>query len=137
MVEIINKNLVYPELSYKIIGCAFEVFNKVGSGHKESVYQNALKLSFGESGLNFKEQVYYPVTFNGLAVGRNYFDFLVDDKVIVEIKSISRFTKPHFDQALNYLRVSGLKLALLVLFGAEGVTSRRVVNFGAANSELP
>ena len=83
--------------------------------------------------LSFKEQVYYPVSFRSVVVGRNYFDFLIEEKIIVEIKSLARFTKPHYDQVLNYLTVSDVKLALLITFGNEEVKCRRVINFKATN----
>ena len=127
-------DLVYPDLSYKIIGCAFEVFNEIGSGHKELAYQKALKISFESNGLAVKEQVYYPLTFKNEVLGRNYFDFLVDEKIIVEIKSLSKFTKGHYDQVLNYLNTSGLKLALLINFSIEEMKCKRVVNFKTIKS---
>lgn len=133
--KLYKKDLVFPDLSYKIIGCAFEVFNQLGSGHKEIVYHKALAIAFGVQKLNFTEEVYYPVEFNNVVVGRNFFDFLIQDKVIVEIKSLSRFSKAHFEQTSNYLNVSGLKLALLINFGKENVQCKRVVNFKTINSD--
>jgi GxxExxY protein len=134
----IEKNdLIFPELSYKIIGCAFEVFNSIGGGHKESVYQNAMKVALTEKGLKFTEQQYYPVKFNNVVVGKNFFDFYVEEKVIVELKSSTRFTKPHYDQVLNYLHVSDIKLALLISFGIEEVRAKRVVNFKTIGSSSP
>ncbi|MGQ0828409.1 MAG: GxxExxY protein [Bacteroidota bacterium] len=129
-----RKDLIYPELSYKIIGCTYDVFNQLGGGHKESVYQNALKLALNEKQLSYKEQLYYPVSFNNTVVGRNYFDFLIDEKIVVELKASVRFTKTHYDQVLNYLNISNLKLALLITFGTEEVRCKRVVNFKTINS---
>lgn len=100
-----RNDLVYPDLSYKIIGCAFEVFNQLGNGHKEIVYHKSLAISFQEQKLSFKDEVYYPVEYKKVIVGRNYFDFLVEDKIVVEIKSMARFSKAHFDQTSNYLNV--------------------------------
>lgn len=130
-----KKDLLHPDLSYKIIGCAFEVFNQIGSGHKEVVYHKALTIEFANRKLNFREEVYFPVAFNDVVVGRNYFDFLIDDKIIVEIKSLSKFSKANFDQTKNYLTVSGLKLALLINFGNDGVQCKRVVNFKVLNTD--
>lgn len=127
--ELYKDDLIYPELSYKIIGCAFEAYNQVGGEHKESVYQKGMNLLMSKSLLPFKEQVYYPVKLDGVTIGKNYFDFLVDDKVIVEIKSLGRFSKSHYDQVLNYLQISRLKLALLITFGKDEVRYRRVINF--------
>ena len=132
--KLYKKDLAYPDLSYKIIGCAFEVFNQLGSGHKEIVFHKALAVEFSKQKLNYTEEVYFPVEFKGVVVGKNYFDFLVDGKVIIEIKSLSRFSKGHFDQTKNYLTVSKLQLALLINFGNEGVQCKRVVNFKTINA---
>lgn len=126
-----RNDLVHPELSYKIVGFAFEIFKQIGSGHKEAVYQKAFSMILKANNINFKEQVYYPVTFMGKTIGKNYFDLLVEDKIIVELKKGMTFSKAHIDQVLNYLKVSNLKLALLINFGKEGATSKRIINFDA------
>ena len=72
---IYKKDLVYPELSYKITGCAFEVFNQLGGGQRESVYQKALAIALKNAELTFKEQQFYALRFNGEIVGRGIFDF--------------------------------------------------------------
>ena len=129
MTQTLKRNdLVYPELSYEIVGCAFELIKEIGAGHKESVYQNGLKLVLEKKKISFKEQVFYPVKFEGKTIGKNFFDFLVDEKVVVEIKRNLHFSKAHIDQVLNYLKVSDLKLAILINFGSEGVTFKRIVN---------
>lgn len=76
----------------------------------------------------------YKVIFQEKVVGNNYFDFLVDDKIIVELKSLSKFSKANYDQVLNYLKVSNLKLALLIMFTQNEVRHKRVINFEALNS---
>lgn len=124
-----RNDLIYPDLSYQIIGCAYEVFNAIGGGHKEIVYQRAMAVALKAKGLNFTEQHYYPVKFNNVVVGKNFFDFYVEEKIVVEIKSASRFTKSNYDQVVNYLNVSDMKLALLISFGAEEVRCKRLVNF--------
>ena len=127
--EIYKEDLVHPDLSYKIIGAAFEVYNQIGGGHKESVYQKGMNVILSKIPLNFREQVYFPIKIDNVTVGRNYFDFIIEEKIIVEIKSLERFSKAHYDQTLNYLHVSGLKLALLITFGKDEVRYRRVINF--------
>ena len=131
MVE--KNDLIYPDLSYQIIGCAYEVFNAIGGGHKEVVYQTAMGLALKAKGIGYSKEHYYPVKFNNVVVGKNFFDFYVDEKIVVELKSASRFTKSNYDQVLNYLNVSNVKLALLISFGAEEVRCKRVVNFQAIN----
>jgi GxxExxY protein len=128
-----RKDLVYPDLSYQIIGCAYDVFNSIGGGHKEIVYQRAMALSLEEKGLTYSEQHYYPVKYKDKVVGRNFFDFYIEEKIVVELKSSIRFNKAHFEQVLNYLNVSNIKLALLISFDQNGVYCKRVVNFKGLN----
>ena len=128
-------DLLYPDLSYKIVGCSFEVFNEIGGGHKELTFHNALSVALGKSELSFKSKLYFPVHFQSVSVGKNYFDFLVEDKIIVEIKSSERFVKSHFDQLLNYLIVSNLKLGLLIAFGRTEVKFKRILNVELLNKE--
>ncbi|MFH1253000.1 MAG: GxxExxY protein [Candidatus Uhrbacteria bacterium] len=124
----IREDILYPELSYEIIGCAFEVFNELGPGHLERTYERAMAVGFIKRGIKFKEQVYYPIKFEGETVGNNYFDFFVDDKVIVELKCGTHFTRANFQQVHKYLAVSGKKLAILITFTKDGVIQKRVVN---------
>ncbi len=128
-------DLLFPELSYKIVGCAFETYNEIGGGHKEKVFQKAFCISLKNAGLEVKEQLFFPVTFQKNEVGKNYFDFMVNDSVVVEIKTADRFTKSHFEQLQNYLIVSNLKLGLLVSFGRAEVKFKRVLNVDLLNRE--
>ncbi len=130
-----RNDLIYPELSYQIIGCAYEVFNSIGGGHQEIVYQKAMKIALKEKGLNFTEQNYYPVMFKEIVVKRNYFDFYVEEKIVVELKSADHFSKANYDQVLNYLNISEIKLALLISFGTNEVRCKRVVNFKTINKD--
>lgn len=123
-----KQDLQFPDLSYKIIGCAFEVFNELGSGHREKTYQKAMSRQLNISGLKIIEQIYYPLIFKGENIAKNYFDFLVDDKVIVELKHSDYFSRTHFDQLNHYLRMANLKLGLLISFTNKGVRFKRVVN---------
>lgn len=120
--------LVYPELSYKIVGSAFDVHNEVGFGYKEQIYQKALAKAFRVSGIGFKEQVYSPVDYKGESVGKYYLDFLVDGKVVVELKSGDKFVKQNIKQVYSYLKANDLRLGILVNFTKEGVKFRRIVN---------
>lgn len=130
-----KQDLLYPELSYKIVGCAYNVFNEIGAGHKELVFHNALTVAMKNADIPFKEELYYPVKFQNVTVGKNYFDFLVDEKIVVEIKSADRFTKSNFDQILNYLVVSEYKLGLLICFTRTEVKYKRILNIELLNKE--
>ena len=128
MPELKRNDLIYPELSYKIIGCAFEVYNSLGFGHSEKFYQKAMAIAFKNAGLLFKEQVYTPLKFQGELVGKLYLDFLVEDKVIVELKKNNHYAKSNIDQVNEYLKTSKIQLALLINFTSTNVNYKRLLN---------
>jgi len=82
----VKNKIIYPELSYKIIGLLYDVFNHVGAGHKEQYYQNAIKIAFQQNNLKFQEQVLIPLKYQNKNIGRYFLDFLIEDKIILEIK---------------------------------------------------
>ncbi len=123
-----NKELIYPELSYKLIGIAYEVYNQLGYGHLEKTYQRAFAKELTDAHIPFKEQIKYSVDYKGANIGNNFFDFLVEDIVIVELKKSGYPSKKNMEQVSNYLKVSGLKLGLLVIFTSESVRQKRIVN---------
>lgn len=126
-----RNDLIYPELSYQIIGCIFEVHNDLGGGYHEKYYQRALDRLFTEKGLGHKQQVCIPVSYKEQTIGKHFLDFLVENKIVVEIKKGNRYSKKHIDQVLNYLKSSNLKLAILVNFGNDAVSFKRIVNFNS------
>ena len=125
---LLRKDLIYPELSFQIVGCAYEVFNELGPGHTEKNYQRAFAVVFEDKKMKFQEQVYYALKFKDRIIGKSFLDFLVEDKIIVEIKKDETFTKTHIDQVLNYLKISKLELAILLNFTPQGVKFKRIVN---------
>jgi GxxExxY protein len=129
MQPVVKRNdRLYPDLSYAIVGCAFEVFNELGPGHSEKNYQKAFAVLFNAKNIRFKEQVYYPLAFRNKIIGKIFLDFLVEEKIIIELKKDERYTKLHIDQVLNYLKISNLKLAILINITKTGVDYRRIVN---------
>jgi GxxExxY protein len=123
-----KENLIYPELSYKIIGLAFNIYNELGFGHLEKTYQKALAKELRDNSIRFSEQVKYSVEYKGEIIGNNYLDFLIEDTVIIELKKSGYMSKKNIEQISNYLKVSKLKLALVIIFTPEGVRIKRVVN---------
>jgi len=121
-------DFVFPDLSFKIIGAAFEVYNQLGSGHREKIYQNAMSVQFKKAEINFEKEIYHPLIFKGENIGKNYFDFLVEDKVVVELKRSDFFSASHFEQVNNYLKTAHLKLGLLISFTSRNVRIKRVIN---------
>ena len=110
-VEIVEK-----ELSYKIIGIAYQVRDELGFGFLERVYENALAISLMENGLKAVQQVPLNVLYHGHVVGVYCPDILVEDRVILEIKSCEKIISAHKAQILNYLKATGLKLGIILNF---------------------
>ena len=122
-----NNSLVHSELSYTLVGKSFEVYNQLGSGHKEKIYQQAFAEALSKAGLKFGEQIYCPIYFGNKIVGKYYLDFLVNDLVVVELKVGRRYRKQDYEQIKRYLSHSKIGLGLLVRFDESGVTFQRVL----------
>lgn len=120
--------LVYKHLTGKIIGLAFEVFNKLGPGLTERQYRQGLAELFRRENIFFEEEVKLELKLEKKKISQLWFDFLVDNKVILELKVGPRFYKTHFDQLFAYLKSSGMKLGLLILFTRQGVRIKRIAN---------
>lgn len=120
--------LLYKELSYKIVGIAFEVHNTLGSNLKEKVYADAFEKVLKDEGVAYKREFHYPLKVRGETVGKRFFDFLVDDKIIVELKVGFDNYRETCNQIYEYLSLSKLKLGLIIRFTKNGVKTKRVVN---------
>ena len=118
---------LYKELSYKIIGLAMEVHRELGSGFLEKVYEKALFIELCDRGLKVENQVPINVKYKGQSVGEYIVDLLVEEKVIVELKTVEKLTKLHEAQLLNYLKATGHKVGLLVNFQNEKAEIKRMV----------
>jgi GxxExxY protein len=103
-------------LTERIIGCAIEVHRVLGPGLLESAYVEALTVELGDAGLRFARQVSVPLTYKGRCVGEYRLDLLVEDAVVVEVKSIERFDAVHEAQLLTYLRLTAKRVGLLINF---------------------
>jgi len=120
--------LIYPDECYQIIGVCFEVYNKLGYGHKEKFYQEAIEEILRREEVDFKRELRVKVRFREKDLGIYCFDFLVFDKIVVEIKKRNYFSIKDIKQIYSYLKATGLKLGLLIHFTNTGVKYRRVVN---------
>lgn len=121
-------NLIHADLSYKVIGALFDVWTTLGHGHKERIYQKAVAKSLTMGGIRFTEQAPAKLMYRGDAIGMYYFDFLIDDRLILELKVREYFSKHDIEQLYSYLKASSLKLGLIAHFTRSGVKFRRVVN---------
>ncbi len=113
-----EKELLYPELTYKLRGIFFEVYNELGPGFKESVYVEAIKKCLKEHRIRFREEVHVPVHFKGGKVGDHRIDLVVDGKIVVEVKAVETSHSQFRSQTVSYLRASGLSIGFLVNFGS-------------------
>lgn len=121
-------NLIYKEDSYKIIGICFEVHNNLGPGFLEIVYKDALEYEFKKAGIPYERGKEYKVHYKDIILPHKFYaDFVLMDKIILEIKSVSAIVDEFIAQSINYLKVSENKLALLVNFGELKLNSKRLV----------
>ena len=110
-----------------VIGAAYEVSNVLGAGFLEKVYQRAMAREMALRGLGVRSQVSYPVAYKGHCVGEYLADLLVEDRVIVELKCVDSFSNEHLAQCINYLKVSHIRLALLINFQKPKVEWKRII----------
>jgi len=112
----------------KVVGAAYEVSNVLGAGFLEKIYERALMEELTLRGVRVKAQAPYPVTYKGKHIGTYSADLVVEDRLLVEVKCVEGFPNEHLAQCINYLKASGLHLALLINFRRPKVEWRRVVH---------
>lgn len=125
--------LAEADLTDRVIGAFHAVYNELGHGFLESVYENSLALMLPESGIAAVQQAPLRVEFRGHTVGEFRADLLVDDRLIVEIKAVSRLASAHEVQLVNYLKATGIQVGLLMNFGPRPQFKRRI--FGPASPD--
>ncbi len=120
--------ILYKEEAYKIIGCCLEVYNELGPGFLEVVYKDALEIEFQLNKIPYCREKIFDVLYKGRTLNRKYnADFVVYDKIILEVKAYKRLSNDNLSQTLNYLKASKLRLGLLANFGETSFNSKRVV----------
>ena len=119
--------LLYEKLSYDIIGCIYEVYNDLGPAHKEQVYHNALKIMFDSKNIQYKDEPRLKIKFKGKDVGTYVPDFIVEDKIVIELKSTLTMPMVFEKQLYYYLRGTKYKVGYLVNFGSDKLEIRRRV----------
>jgi len=118
----------YSELTHRIIGCSMEVHRVLGNGFQEVIYQRSLAYELGQFNIGFAREVDMPIFYKGVLMGTRRADFLVEDKVLVELKAIIKLEEVHLAQAINYLEAYNLEIGLLINFGASSLEFKRVLN---------
>ncbi|HEY0504541.1 MAG TPA: GxxExxY protein [Lysobacter sp.] len=124
--------LVSGDLTERVIGVFYGVYNELGWGFLESVYENSMAIALRADGLSARQQASMPVSFRGRLVGEFKADLLVEDRLVIELKSVSQLAAIHEVQLVNYLKASGIEVGLLLNFGPRPQLKRRV--FSAASN---
>lgn len=122
-----GEKVVLAEEVYQIVGCAFEVLNDLGHGGKEKIYENSLTVEFGLRGIDFAQQRHFPVHYKGEKVGSLIPDLIAYDSVIVEAKVIPEITDRERGQILNYLKITGLRVGVILNFFRSKLEWERLV----------
>jgi len=127
--RIVERDMKYKDITEKIIGASFEVHKFLGNGFQEVIYQRALAYEMSEMGLAFVREVEMDIFYKDMPepIGTRRADFIVEDKVLVELKAIIQLEDVHFTQILNYLKVYRLEVGLLINFGSKSLTFKRFV----------
>ena len=114
-----KEEILYKEESYKINGCIFNVYKKLGAGFLEAVYQEALEIELLQENIPFNSQQELKIIYNGISLKQKYIaDIICYDKIILEIKAVTQINNQHKAQLMNYLKATGLKLGILINFNS-------------------
>src|SRR5512137_529632 len=123
-----EKEYKHSDITRKIIGAAMKVHSTLGNGFQEVIYQRAMAIEMTKQGLSFQRELEMQITYDGQEIGTRRVDFLVEDKVMVELKALTALEDVHLAQAINYLEAYNLEIGLLLNFGAKSLEYRRLIN---------
>lgn len=122
-----RKDLIYPQEAYEIIGAAMAVHNAIGRGFTEKVYQEALAIEFQERGIPFQREMEIHAVYKGVTLSATFIpDFICYDKIIVELKAVKELEDAYRAQALNYAKISDMRLSILINFGEQRLVAERL-----------
>ena len=124
----IKEEFKYSDITEKIIGCAMKVHQRMRNGYQELIYHRCLIIEFRKIALSFLNEIALPIFYDEIEIGKRRVDFLVENKVVVEIKAQSELTDTHLAQALNYLEALNLEIGLLINYGSKNLEIRRLIN---------
>ena len=122
------QTLLYEELTKRIIGCAMKVHSILGNGFQEVIYQRALEIEMTLEGLNIEREKEMPVIYKGHNIGTRRVDFFVEGKIMVELKALTLLEDVHLAQAKNYLEAYNMEVGLLINFGENSLSFKRLTN---------
>ena|ERR1700744_5729844 len=116
------------ELTYKVIGCAMKVHNTLGNGFQEVIYQRCLAIELAKTGLGFTREQEHPIFYDGIDVGTRRADFVIENRLVVELKAIINLEDVHLAQAKNYTVAYDFPLGLLINFGSQSLQHKLIFN---------
>lgn len=120
--------LKYAHITEKIIGCAMTVHRKMKPGYSELIYSRCLAIEFDKIHLAYKKEMELPIYYDETIVGKRRVDFMIENKIAVELKAIAELTDKELNQALNYLENHRQEVGLLINFGAKSLQFKRLIN---------
>ncbi|MCX5750205.1 MAG: GxxExxY protein [Candidatus Saganbacteria bacterium] len=120
-------NLIHGELSYRVVGILYAVHSALGSGFQEKYYQRAIRQILEKEKIPYLEQVRTELIVYGVSIGRYYIDFIIENKIVLEIKAKNYFSQKDIKQVLGYLKKSGLELGILAAFTPDGLKFKRIL----------
>ena len=116
------------DITYKVIGCSMKIHNTLGNGFQEVIYQRCLAIELQKVGLTFEREKEQPIYYEGIHVGTRRADFLVENKIIVELKAVINLENVHLAQAKNYVVAYDFSVGLLINFGATSLQYKKIFN---------
>ncbi|OGX16365.1 MAG: hypothetical protein A2166_06380 [Omnitrophica WOR_2 bacterium RBG_13_41_10] len=123
-----SEKILYKDLSYKLVGCFYEVYNLLGPGHKEDIYHKALIKEFNLQNIQYETKKRLKINYKGEMVGIYEPDFIIENKIVIELKSVLLMPKVYEKQLFYYLKGAGYRLGYLVNFGSDNIVIlRRIV----------
>jgi GxxExxY protein len=130
------RQLLYEDLTRRIIGCAMRVHSELKSGFQEIIYQRALEIELRLNNISFESEREMNIFYRNEIIGKRRVDFLVEKTVIIEIKAVSKLEDIHLAQALNYLECMNLTVGLLINFGTASLEFKRLHNKKVLDSQF-
>jgi len=122
------EQLKYDDFTRRIIGCAMKVHSTLGNGFQEVIYQRALEIEFAFNDVSFEREKELPIYYREINIGTRRVDFFIEDTIMVELKSILQLEDVHLAQAINYLEAYNMEIGLLINFGSQSLTFKRLYN---------
>lgn len=120
--------LIYPELSYKLLAVLFKVHNKLGSSRQEKHYQRAIEIELEDQKIEFEREKQTSLKYRDRKIGDYFVDFVIDGKILLELKAKDFYTSKDINQVISYLKTLGLRLGILANFRAEKLIYKRIIN---------